>query len=172
VGSALAYLGLGSNLGDRRRHIEAALREIARFAPLRKVSSFYRTEPVGFRHQPDFWNAVVEIEWEGTPRALLKATREVETRVGRTPSFVNGPREIDVDVLDFGGRVRERGSPRLPHPRLTERRFALAPLAEIRPDWRDPRTGRSVRDLLDSLPSIPRVRKIGRLSLGASPPRE
>lgn len=170
--AALAYLGLGSNLGDRRRHIEAALREIARFAPLRKVSSFYWTEPVGFRHQPDFWNAVVEIEWEGTPRALLNATREVERRVGRTPSFENGPREIDVDVLDFGGRIRERGSPLLPHPRLTERRFALAPLAEVCPDWRDPRTGRSVRELLDSLPSIPRVRKIARLSLRASPPRE
>jgi 2-amino-4-hydroxy-6-hydroxymethyldihydropteridine diphosphokinase len=166
----IAYLGLGSNLGDRRAHLEAALREIARFAPLRKVSSFYRTEPVGFPDQPDFWNAVVEVAWSGSPRALLEAAREVERRVGRTRTFVNGPREIDVDVLDFDGRVRERGDPILPHPRLSGRRFALAPLAEINPRWKDPRSGREIRELLDALPRRPRVRKIGRRSLRAGAP--
>ncbi|HEX9687893.1 MAG TPA: 2-amino-4-hydroxy-6-hydroxymethyldihydropteridine diphosphokinase [Thermoanaerobaculia bacterium] len=150
---------MGSNLGNRRAHLEAALREIEGLAPLRRVSSFYRTEPVGFREQPDFWNAVVEVAWTGSPRALLRAMREVERRVGRTPSFANGPREIDVDVLDFGGRVRD-GDPFLPHPRLTERRFALVPLAEINPNWVDPRSGRSVAELLDALPRGPRVRRI------------
>jgi 2-amino-4-hydroxy-6-hydroxymethyldihydropteridine diphosphokinase len=82
--------------------------------------------------------------------------------VGRTPSFVNGPREIDVDLLDFGGRVRDAGDPVLPHPRLNGRRFALAPLAEINPAWRDPRTGKSVAELLEELPASPRVRKIRR----------
>jgi 2-amino-4-hydroxy-6-hydroxymethyldihydropteridine diphosphokinase len=161
-----AYLGLGSNVGDRRAHLENALAEIARIAPLRKVSSFYRTEPVGFRDQPDFWNAVVEVEWNGSPRKLLSAAREVERRVGRTPSFVNGPREIDVDVLDLGGRVRDGSDPVLPHPRLNGRRFALAPLAEINPAWRDPRTGRSVRELLAELPKTPRVKKAGKRETG------
>jgi 2-amino-4-hydroxy-6-hydroxymethyldihydropteridine diphosphokinase len=159
-----AYLGLGSNVGNRRAHLENALSEIARLAPLRKVSSFYRTEPVGFRDQPDFWNAVVEVEWKGSARTLLSAAREVERRVGRTPSFVNGPREIDVDVLDFGGRVRDASDPVLPHPRLNGRRFALAPLAEINPTWRDPRTGKNVGELLEELPASPRVRKIRRSS--------
>ncbi|PYQ37300.1 MAG: 2-amino-4-hydroxy-6-hydroxymethyldihydropteridine diphosphokinase [Acidobacteria bacterium] len=167
----VAYLGLGSNLGDRRAHLEAALREIAGFAPLRKVSSFYQTEPVGFRDQPDFWNVVVEISWSGTPRGLLEKTRRVERRVGRTSTFANGPREIDVDILDFAGRLRETGDPILPHPRLSGRRFALAPLAEINPSWSDPRSGRGVADLLRALPKAPRVRRIAPRRSGARSPR-
>jgi 2-amino-4-hydroxy-6-hydroxymethyldihydropteridine diphosphokinase len=157
----LAYLGLGSNVGNRRAHLEAALREIATFATVRRVSSFYRTEPVGFRDQPDFWNAAVEIAWTGTPVALLRAVREVERRVGRTRTFVNGPREIDVDVLDLGGRRRTRSDPILPHPRLNTRRFALVPLAEIRPDWVDPVSGLGIAELRGRLPRSPKVRKIG-----------
>lgn len=125
------------------------------------MSSFYRTEPVGFSGQPDFWNAAVEIAWAGTPVALLRAVREVERRVGRTRTFVNGPREIDVDILDLGGTRRAGRDPILPHPRLAERRFALVPLAEIRPDWIDPRSGLGIAELLERLPRSPRVRKIG-----------
>jgi len=127
---------------------------------VRRVSSFYRTEPVGFPDQPDFWNAAVEIAWPGTPRALLLAVREVERRVGRSRTFVNGPREIDVDIFDLGGRLRAGRDPILPHPRLAERRFALVPLAEIRPDWIHPRTRRSVAELIELLPKTPRVRRI------------
>ena len=156
----LAYLGLGSNLGNRRAHLEFAIREIAALTPVRKISSFYRTEPVGFQDQPDFWNAVVEIEWRGTPAGLLRAVRRVERQVGRTRTFLNGPREIDVDILDLGGRVREGRDPLLPHPRVGERRFALAPLAEVSAGWRDPRSGRTVAELLKALPPTPRVRRL------------
>jgi 2-amino-4-hydroxy-6-hydroxymethyldihydropteridine diphosphokinase len=102
----------------------------------------------------------VEIEWRGTPIALLRAVRRVERRVGRTPSFRNGPREIDVDILDLGGRRRDGSDPLLPHPRIGERRFALAPLAEVSPGWRDPRSGKSVAELLAALPKSPRVRRL------------
>lgn len=167
----LAYLGLGTNLGNRRAHLEFALREIAALAPIRRVSSIYQTQPVGFSDQPDFWNAVVEIEWRGTPAGLLRAVRRVERRVGRTSTFRNGPREIDVDILDLGGLVREGRDPILPHPRVGERRFALAPLAEVSPGWRDPRSGRTAAALLKSLPPTPRVRRLPASRLRARLPR-
>jgi 2-amino-4-hydroxy-6-hydroxymethyldihydropteridine diphosphokinase len=103
---------------------------------------------------------VIEIEWRGTAGALLRAVRDVERRVGRTRTFPDGPREIDVDILDLGGRLQERRDPLLPHPRLCERRFALAPLAEVDPAWRDPRSGRTVAELLAALPRSPGVRRI------------
>jgi 7,8-dihydro-6-hydroxymethylpterin-pyrophosphokinase len=103
---------------------------------------------------------VVEIEWRGTAGELLRAVRRVERRVGRTTTFPNGPREIDVDILDFGGRLQEGRDPLLPHPRVGERRFALAPLAEVNPGWRDPRSGRSVAEMLKALPKTPRVRRL------------
>ncbi len=115
---------------------------------------------MGFRNQPDFWNAVVVIEWRGSAGQLLRAVRRVEQRVGRTPTFRNGPREIDVDILDLGGRLRVGTDPLLPHPRVGERRFALAPLAEVNPRWIHPRSGRTVSELLAALPGTPRVRRI------------
>ena len=110
--------------------------------------------------QPDFYNAVAALEWSGSPRELLRATQEIERRVGRTPGIRNGPREIDVDILDLGGRRRDGSDPLLPHPRIGERRFALAPLAEVSPGWRDPRSGKSVAELLAALPKSPRVRRL------------
>jgi 2-amino-4-hydroxy-6-hydroxymethyldihydropteridine diphosphokinase len=151
----LALLGLGSNVGNRRAHIERALDEISRTAPILATSSFYRTEPVGFSDQPAFWNVVAAISWPGVPEALLALTRRIEKIVGRTPSFRNGPREIDVDVLDLEGVRRNRPDLVLPHPRLGERRFVLEPLREIAPGWRHPASGKSAAELLRELPRRP-----------------
>lgn len=103
---------------------------------------------------------MVEIEWRGTAGELLRAVRHVERRVGRTRTFPDGPREIDVDILDLDGRLQERRDPLLPHPRMGERRFALAPLAEVNPAWRDPRSGRTATEMLKALPQTPRVRRL------------
>jgi len=92
--------------------------------------------------------------------------------VGRTPTFANGPREIDVDILDLDGRLREASNPILPHPRLSTRRFALEPLAEVNPAWKDPRSGRTVAELLEALPRAPRVRRLRSPSLRPRPPRQ
>jgi 2-amino-4-hydroxy-6-hydroxymethyldihydropteridine diphosphokinase len=155
-----AYLGLGSNVGDRRAHLTAALAEIERFAPVRSVSSFYSSDPVGYIQQRRFWNAAAGILWEDSPKALLRAVKEVERRLGRRPTFTSGPREIDVDILDLGGLVRSERDPVLPHPRLAERRFALAPLAEIAPEWRHPISGLTAKQMLAKLPQKPGVRRI------------
>jgi 2-amino-4-hydroxy-6-hydroxymethyldihydropteridine diphosphokinase len=127
-----------------------------------RISSFYRTDPVGRTDQPDFENAVAEVSWSGTPRALLSALKRIEKRLGRVDRGVNGPREIDLDILDFGGIVRAGPDPILPHPRIAERRFVLAPLAEIAPAWRHPVTGRSAEELLAAVPIRPGARRMSR----------
>jgi 2-amino-4-hydroxy-6-hydroxymethyldihydropteridine diphosphokinase len=153
---------LGSNLGDRAANLRRALAEIASVAPVERVSSLYSTEPVGFTRQPLFYNLVVRIRWRGSARALLARTSSIERAIGRKPAFRNGPRAIDIDLLDVGGAVRAAADPILPHPRLTRRRFVLAPLAEIAPQWRDPVSGRSAEELLAKLPSRPRVWRLRR----------
>ncbi|HEY6928980.1 MAG TPA: 2-amino-4-hydroxy-6-hydroxymethyldihydropteridine diphosphokinase [Thermoanaerobaculia bacterium] len=158
--SRRVWLGLGSNLGDRRAFIESALEEISRIASLRRVSALYATEPVGDVEQPDFFNAAAEILWRGSPEEILAAVKAIERKVGRRPTHVNGPREIDVDILDFGGAIRTDSDPILPHPRLSARRFALAPLAEIAPRWRHPISRLTARQLLKRLPVSPSVRRL------------
>ena len=160
LGARVAYLALGSNRGDRRAHLERTLREISRIAPLIGVSSLYRTDPVGFENQPAFWNAVVAIRWNRSPEHLLRVLQAIEDAVGRTPSFRNGPREIDIDILDLGGRRRRARDPILPHPRMAGRRFVLAPLAELAPEWKHPETGRTAAELLGALPRRPRATRI------------
>src|SRR6266508_3567952 len=156
----VAYLGLGSNVGDRRAHLTAALAEIESFAPIDCLSSFYSSDPVGYTGQRKFWNAVAEVRWAGSPEALLRVVKEIERRGGRRRTFAGVPREIDVDILDLGGVVRIRRDPILPHPSLAGRRFALAPLAEIAPEWRHPVNGLTAKQMLRTLPQRPGVSKI------------
>ena len=103
---------------------------------------------------------MVAIRWTGSPGSLLAAVKEVERRGGRVPTFRNGPREIDVDILDLRGLVETERDPILPHPRMAGRRFVLAPLAEIAPGWKHPVTGFTARQMLRGLPAKPGVRKI------------
>jgi len=151
---------LGSNLGDRRSRLAAAAHALEHLSPGIRVSSIYESEPVGYADQPLFWNLAVEIWWSGGPAELLRALQRIERRVGRRPRFRNGPREIDIDILDFASAVRDSPDPVLPHPRLASRRFALAPLAEIAPRWRHPVTGLTARQLMKTLPAKPGVRRL------------
>ena len=145
------YLGLGSNLGDRRRNLEAAL-DALRAHPqiaVTAVSSFLETDPVGGPPgQGKFLNAAAKIETDLSPEALLEELKRVERALGRKPGPRWGPREIDLDILLYGDAVLETPDLTIPHPRMRERRFVLEPLAEIAPDARDPVTGRTVRELL------------------------
>jgi 2-amino-4-hydroxy-6-hydroxymethyldihydropteridine diphosphokinase len=118
---------------------------------VRRVSRFRRTAPEGWADQPAFRNAVVGLATDLAPARLLAAVQRIERRMGRVPTFRNGPRLIDIDLLDVRGTLRRTERLELPHPRIASRRFVLEPLAEIAPAWRHPVTGKSAEELLAAL---------------------
>jgi 2-amino-4-hydroxy-6-hydroxymethyldihydropteridine diphosphokinase len=152
-GASAAYLGLGSNLGDRAANLLRALKEL-RVAGLNLIalSSIYETEPVDYLEQPDFLNMAVAVSAPLIePYSLLKLCLDVEARLGRERLIPKGARAIDIDLLLFGDAVIDGVTLSLPHPRLHLRRFALAPLAEIAPELRHPTSGKTIRRLLENL---------------------
>jgi 2-amino-4-hydroxy-6-hydroxymethyldihydropteridine diphosphokinase len=146
---ARAYVGLGSNLGDREAALRSALDLLGE--DVVAVSSFRETDPVGYLEQPPFLNAAAALETELDPRALLERLLAIERELGRTrdgPRF--GPRTIDLDLLLYEGSVIDEPGLVVPHPRMGERRFVLEPLAELDPDLAVPGQGR-VSELLARL---------------------
>jgi 2-amino-4-hydroxy-6-hydroxymethyldihydropteridine diphosphokinase len=131
-----AYLGLGSNLAEPLRQLARALQAIEEIRGVRltRVSSFYETAPVGMVDQPNFVNAVAEIDTTLSPRALLTALLEIETTQARVRTVKNGPRTLDLDILLYGDQLIHEDALAIPHPRMHERAFVLVPLAEVRPD--------------------------------------
>ncbi len=149
----LLYLGLGSNVGDSEAILQSALAKLnGSDLKLRRVSSLYETEPIGLREQRWFLNLVAEFETDLFPKQLLYRIQKIENELGRKRTVRNGPRTIDVDILLYGSFVVSTEELEIPHPRYRERRFTLAPLAELNPQLRDPTTGRTVTDMLADLP--------------------
>ena len=153
------YLGLGSNLGDRRRNLDRALDLLSRRVQIEKVSSVYDTEPVGNTEQPRFLNMVCQVSTSLEPMALLTLVKGIESILGRSPRTTNLPRPIDIDILFYGHRVMDTEKLVIPHPRLTERAFVLIPLEEIAPDFTHPTDGRTVRELKKSVTEVQGVFK-------------
>ena len=146
------YLGLGSNVGDRRATLERALEALnATDLRILRPSPIYETEPQGLREQEWFLNLVAEAETSLFPRQLLQRIRRVERAFGRKRTVPNGPRTLDIDILFFGRSIIQTAELEVPHPRYAERRFVLAPMADLAPDWRDPVSGKSIRVLLDEV---------------------
>jgi 2-amino-4-hydroxy-6-hydroxymethyldihydropteridine diphosphokinase len=166
VSLEIAYLGLGSNVGDRRAYLQAAAEDLwAHQVSVIGSSSVYATAPVGeVADQPDFLNACLEVETELAPGALLAACKAVEAALGRTlagPGYVrHGPRPIDVDILVYGDCAYESPGLRIPHAELARRRFVLVPLAEIAPQLEIPGVG-TVEAALAALPAGQAVRRHG-----------
>jgi len=157
------YLALGSNIGDREAHLRAAIGEMsaAGISVLRE-SPIYETEPVGFTDQRWFLNMVVEAETALFPMQLLARVGKIERKLGRVRTMVNGPRTIDIDILLYANAVVRTPQLEIPHPRMHERRFVLAPLADLAPALRHPVLRKTVRELLDAAPA----EKVRRLAVG------
>jgi 2-amino-4-hydroxy-6-hydroxymethyldihydropteridine diphosphokinase len=158
---AKAFLSLGSNIGDRAAHLDAAIAALSAAGfRVGRVSSFYETEPVDYLKQDWFLNCVVEGETNLPPSSLLSKLREIETRMGSKKMIAKGPRILDIDILLYGDETIASPELQVPHPRMTERRFVLVPLAEIAPELRHPSWQANVQGLLAATRDHSEVRRI------------
>lgn len=154
-------LSLGSNTGDRILNCRKALSEISAFAEIRKVSSVYETEPVGYEDQPDFINCAAEIETSFPPLELLDRLHEVEKRLGRVRGEPWGPRTIDIDIIFYEDLVIDTEELIIPHVSAHARRFVLEPVCEINPMLVHPGFGVRVYMLLNGLDDEKKAVKTG-----------
>jgi 2-amino-4-hydroxy-6-hydroxymethyldihydropteridine diphosphokinase len=144
-------IALGSNLGDRERHLRDAVERLAASVLSLQLSSFLETEPVGVGPQPLFLNAALVGHTALGPRQLLVEMQAIERALGRERPYAGAPRTLDLDLILYNARVIDEPGLVVPHPRFRERRFVLEPLAEVAPEWIDPVSGATVRALLDAL---------------------
>ncbi len=159
-----AYIGLGSNLGDRVGYLRQAVGLLAWVTRVDIVSSLYETEPWGAAGQPAFLNAVCRVLTTLAPHALLTETQQIEATLGRERRVHWGPRTVDLDILFYDNRAIDTPELVIPHPLLPERAFVLIPLAEIAPGLRHPVLGKTIAELAAAVPGRETVRWWGRPS--------
>ncbi len=156
------YIGLGSNLGNKKENIQKALDLLNNTEGILilKISSLYETEPVGYEDQDWFINAVAQIETSISPQEILKIFKEIEAQIGREESIRWGPRKIDLDILFYDQLIYKSSDLEIPHPRLHERAFVLVPLAEINKELIHPIYNKSISALISGLNITKKVNKI------------
>ena len=151
-----AYIALGSNLGDRLANLRSAAEQLRKLGTIAACSSVYETEPREYTDQPWFLNAVVALESDLSPQALMQALLHIESSLGRqrrASAPPKGPRVIDLDLLLHDNTVLNEAGLHVPHPRLQERLFVLAPLSEIAPELIHPTLQRPILELLNAIAS-------------------
>lgn len=146
-------IALGSNMGNKAAHLDWAVSRLRTIVHSLEVSSYIETKPVGVKDQPDFVNAVVVGHTDLPPRALLETLLALEAERGRERKGEGEPRQLDLDLILYGGMTIDEPGLTIPHPRYHERQFVLGPLSEIAPSWVDPASGKTVADLAAALPS-------------------
>jgi 2-amino-4-hydroxy-6-hydroxymethyldihydropteridine diphosphokinase len=158
----IAYIGIGSNLGDKPYYCEKAISEILKIDRHRLLakSSLFKTEPTGYTSQDWFVNGVIKIETDLDPSELLRTLKTVEARLGRTETFRWGPRTIDLDILFFDDIQIQTGELLIPHPLIQDRKFVLIPLAEIDPNFLHPVLKKTVHELLNDFQEDQKVEKL------------
>jgi 2-amino-4-hydroxy-6-hydroxymethyldihydropteridine diphosphokinase len=155
------YLSLGSNLGDRRRHLSEARRLLQKAGvKIIKESSIYETEPVDYTEQPWFYNQVLEVEARLNPMTMLALVKDIELRMKRKPTVDKGPRTIDIDILLAEKNVVQTQKLIIPHPRMSFRNFVMIPLAEIAPDFIHPLLHQPISTLAQQTGDQAEVRKV------------
>jgi len=145
------FLGIGSNLGNRRENLQKAIAALQKNLHIDRISKIYETQPWGFTDQPAFLNQVLSAETELEPLELLTEIKEIEQEVGRTPTFRYGPRVIDIDILFFDDLILDEENLSIPHPMIAERAFVLVPLDEIAPQWVHPVLQQTIHDLTQKI---------------------
>ena len=155
----LAYLSLGSNVGDRVAHLRDAIARLESIGRVVSVSSFYETEPVEVTDQPWFLNCAVGLETALTAEQLMARLLQIEQERGRRRVQKKGPRTIDIDILLFDDLILDSPDVTIPHPAMQKRRFVLEPLAEIAAEARHPGVKKTIRELLEELPAGAIVRR-------------
>lgn len=156
---ANVFIALGGNIGDRSANLAAALERLAVLMTIEKRSAVYETAPKYVTDQPAFLNMAVVGETELAPESLLDALKDIEQALGRVEGQRFGPRPIDLDILFYDDLQIDTPRLTVPHPRLHERRFVLAPLADIAPTCAHPASGQTVAEMLSALPPDDDVRR-------------
>lgn len=146
------YLALGSNVGDKKKHIFSAIKLLSEKVTNIHQAPLYESKAVGFTEQDNFLNTVISGKTDLSPGALLAFVKDVEIRVGRIQRFRWGPREIDIDILFYDDLIRNEDRLEIPHPRLHERDFVLIPFIQLNPTFIHPRIKKTVKELLESIP--------------------
>lgn len=144
----LAYLSLGSNIGNLEKNLETAIKEISKIGKIIKKSSLYKTEPVDYKNQAEFLNMVLALETGSSPLGLIVRLQEIEHKIGRIKETDKGPRIIDIDILYYNNEIIKLPNLQIPHPKIVKRNFVLIPMNEIAANHQDPKYKKIVKELL------------------------
>lgn len=155
-----AIIAFGSNKGDSKKYIKAAIESLSNLGTVQSISPLFITEPQGYAQQNNFLNGVLILKTDLTPKSLLKELKNIEAQTGRTPTFKNGPREIDLDIIFYNDLILEEENLVIPHPLAHLRNFVLTPLSFIAPAYKHPVLKEDIKTLLSLLPNPGKIQKL------------